>query len=111
MYEIIQGSRMVDGIGVETYTREINSASYLEVEAGTTGYRGGDTGHGCRTYFRIKDLGGTDMRINVIRDGCCNSDGFEVMLGGDCELDSIIRALKFITKVLVEQSEPIDYID
>lgn len=109
MYEIIQGSRMVDGIGVETYTREIPSASYLEVEAGTTGYRGGDTGHGCRTYFRIKDLGGTDISINVIRDCDGDAEGFEVMLGGDCELDSIIRALKFITKVLVEESEHIDY--
>ena len=109
MYEIIQGSRMVDGIGVETYTREINSASYLEVEAGTTGYRGGDTGYGCRTYFRIKDLGGTDISINVIRDCDGDAEGFEVMLGGDCELDSIIRALKFITKVLVEESEHIDY--
>ena len=109
MYEIIQSSRIVDGIGVDTYTREIISASYLEVEAGTTGYRGGDTGHGCRTYFRIKDLGGTDISINVIRDCDGDAEGFEVMLGGDCELDSIIRALKFITKVLVEESEHIDY--
>lgn len=109
MYEIIQGSRIVDGIGVITYTREVNNASYLEVEAGTTGYMGGDTGHGCRTYFRIKDLGGTDISINVIRDCDGDAEGFEVMLGGDCELDSIIRALKFITKVLVEESEHIDY--
>lgn len=105
MYEIKKGKRIVDGVEVTTYAREVISANCMEVEAGTTGFMGGDSGHGCRTYFRIKDVGGTDMSINVIRDGCCNSDGFEVMLGGDCELDSIIHALKFITKVLVEERD------
>jgi hypothetical protein len=36
--------------------------------------------------------------------GC---DGFEVTLGGDCELETMIRALKFITKVLEEESEEV----
>ena len=36
--------------------------------------------------------------------GC---DGFEVILGGDCELETMIRALKFITKVLEEESEEV----
>jgi hypothetical protein len=35
----------------------------------------------------------------------CN--GFEVTLGGDCELETMIRALKFITKVLEEESEEV----
>lgn len=30
--------------------------------------------------------------------------GFEVILGGDCELETTIRALKFITKVLEEEA-------
>jgi hypothetical protein len=33
--------------------------------------------------------------------GC---SGFEVTLGGDCELETMIRALKFITKVLEDES-------
>ena len=35
------------------------------------------------------------------------ADGFKVTLGGDCELENIIRALKFITKVLEEESEEV----
>jgi hypothetical protein len=38
------------------------------------------------------------------RFGC---NGFEVILGGDCELETMIRALKFITKVLEEESEEV----
>ena len=79
----------------------------LQVEAGTTGYKGGDTGHGGRTYFRIKDEGCTDMEVHVMRDRFGDTEGFEVILGGDCELETMIRALKFITKVLEEESEEV----
>ena len=107
MYEIKEKRRMLpDGTELTTYTRDVVSANILEVEAGTTGFMGGDTGHGGRTYFRIQDEGGTDMKINtyVDRYGC---RGFEVFLGGDCELETTIRALKFITKVLEEESQEV----
>ena len=82
------------------------SANILQVEAGTTGYKGGDSGHGGRTYFRISNEGGTDIHVTPFMDKSdCN--GFEVTLGGDCELETIIRALKFITKVLEEESEEV----
>ena len=87
MYEIKENRReLFDGTKITTYTRDVVSANILQVEAGTTGYKGGDTGHGGRTYFRISD---------------------EVTLGGDCELETMIRALKFITKVLEEESEEV----
>ena len=55
MYEIKENRRRLkDGTEISTYTRDVVSCNILEVEAGTTGYRGGDTGHGGRTYFRIK---------------------------------------------------------
>lgn len=107
MYEVIEKRKMLpDGTEISTYTREIISANILEVEAGTTGYRGGDSGHGGRTYFRISDCGSTDMEIRtcVDRHGC---NSFEVFLGGDCELETTIRALKFITKVLEEESKEV----
>ena len=107
MYEIKEKRRMLpDGTEITTYTRDVVSANILEVEAGTTGFMGGDTGHGGRTYFRIQDEGSTDMKINtyVYRYGC---RGFEVFLGGDCELETTIRALKFITKVLEEESQEV----
>ena len=107
MYEIKEKRRMLpDGTEITTYTRDVVSANILEVEAGTTGFMGGDTGHGGRTYFRIQDEGSTDMKVNtyVDRYGC---RGFEGCLGGDCELETTIRALKFITKVLEEESQEV----
>lgn len=104
MYEIKENSRILkDGTELTTYTRDVVSANILEVEAGTTGYQGGDSGHGGRTYFRIEDAASTDMEVRsyVNKYGC---PGFEVVLGGDCELETTIRALKFITKVLEEEA-------
>lgn len=105
MYEVTERRRKLDdGTEITTYTRDVVSCNILQVEAGTTGYMGGDTGHGGRTYFRIKDEGGTDIDIKPFMDRF-GSEGFEVTLGGDCELETMIRALKFITKVLEEESE------
>ena len=104
MYKIKENSRILkDGTELTTYTRDVISANILEVEAGTTGYMGGDSGHGGRTYFRIEDAASTDMEVRsyVNKYGC---PGFEVVLGGDCELETMIRALKFITKVLEEEA-------
>ena len=99
MYQIEQDNRKIDGYDVPTFTRRINNLNILEVEAGSNGYKGGDTGHGCRTYFRIEDLGGTDLRTKTF-SASGDTSGFEVVLGGDCELHTIIQALKFITKAL-----------
>ena len=108
MYEIKENRRKLkDGTEISTYTRDVVSCNILEVEAGTTGYRGGDTGHGGRTYFRIKDAACTDMDVHVMRDRFGDAEGFEVMLGGDCELETMIRALKFITKVLEEEAQEV----
>lgn len=108
MYEIKENRRKLnDGTEITTYVRDVYSANILEVEAGTTGFMGGDTGHGGRTYFSIKDAGSTDIDINVIRDRYGDAEGFEVVLGGDCELETMIRALKFITKVLEEESKEV----
>ena len=106
MYEIKEKRRVLpDGKEITTYTRDVVSANILEVEAGTTGFMGGDTGHGGRTYFRIENSGGTDIQVRSI--GRYADEGFEVFLGGDCELETTIRALKFITKVLEEESQEV----
>ena len=98
MYEIKENSRILkDGTELTTYSRDVVSANILEVEAGTTGYQGGDSGYG------IEDAASTDMEVRsyVNKYGC---PGFEVVLGGDCELETTIRALKFIMKVLEEEA-------
>ena len=105
MYEVKMNSKKIDGITVPTWEREICSANILSVEAGTTGLKGGDSGHGSRTYFAIKDEGGTDIEIERLTDSIGRDRGFEVRLGGDTELETMIEALKFIVKVLEEQKE------
>ena len=101
MFAITEGIRRVYGKEITTYTREIYSANVLEVEAGTNGFQGGDS----RTYIRIEDMGSTDIRINPLgRDG---DEGFELFLGGDCELETMIRALKFITKALEDGAKEV----
>lgn len=92
-------TRIVNGYPVETETTEFINANILEVEAGTTGYRGGDTGHGGRTYLRIKDLGCTDMEVYFSEEA-----GLEIELGGDCELETFIQALDFAVAKYKEQS-------
>ncbi|WP_102343585.1 hypothetical protein [Galactobacillus timonensis] len=107
MYEVKERERTDRGETMRTFTREVVSANILEVEAGTTGYRGGDTGNGGRTYFRICDEACTDMDVHVFHDRYGHATGFEVALGGDCELETMIKALKFITKVLEEESREV----
>ena len=86
------------------YTREIVSANLLEATAGTTGYQGGDSGHGCRTFIRICNQGSTDIRVKKLGDEY-GDEGVEIILGGDCELDTIIEACKFIADVLENQKK------
>ena len=102
LYPAKKRIRAIDRSKVTTWSREIINCNILEVEAGTNGYQGGDSGHGGRTYFRIEDQGSTDIQVLPI--GRYGDEGFEVFLGGDCELETVIRALKFITKVLEEEA-------
>ena len=69
MYEVKENRRKLqDGTEITTYTRDVVSANILEVEAGTNGYQGGDTGHGSRTYFRISDEACTDIHVTPFMD-------------------------------------------
>ncbi len=107
MHEVkVKKSKMKDGTELTVFSREITDANILCVEAGTTGYKGGDTGHGGRTFFRIEDLASTDIKVKALgEDG---EKGLAVMLGGDSELRTVIKALKFITKVLEEEAGGVD---
>ena len=102
MYEVKRKERCVDYEKITTYQREVFCCNVLEVEAGSNGYHGGDSGHGSRTYFRIADLGGTDMEVHSGTDKYGQSY-FEVILGGDSELRTIIEALEFITQCLKDE--------
>ena len=104
MYDINKGTATVGGQTFPVYKREITSANVIEVVAGTNGYQGGDSGHGSRTYIKIKDLGGTDITVKKL-EGKYGDEGVELILGGDCELQTIIEGLEFIVSVLKTQSK------
>ena len=108
MYEIKSKTVNIEGHAVDLFKREVYSANVLEVTAGTNGLQGGDSGHGSRTFFRIRDLGGTDIQTKVLKDEYGNEVGFQVVLGGDCELDTFIKCLKFAVKVLEDQMKKED---
>jgi len=102
-----KNTRVIDDQKVSTQTANMTSCNILTVEAGTNGHQGGDAGHGCRTYIRIEDEGGTSIRVKPLGN-MWNDEydgGVEIILAGDCELDTIIDGLKFITGTLEAQKK------
>ncbi len=80
-----------------TKTQQFTTGAVLEVEVGTTGLRGGDSGHDGRTLLCIRDLGGRDMRVET------QPSETTLIFGGDAELENLIDGLLFAVDVL-EQS-------
>ena len=93
----IYNTREVLGKTIITHRMEIWRANALDVEAGTNGICGGDASHGSRTYFRIEDLANTAMAVNK------TDKGFEVILAGDTEFETITAALQYIVDTLEAQ--------
>lgn len=82
------------------HTKQILGCNNLQVMVGTTGYCGGDGGHGGRTYIKIMNLANTDWETRTSRDMHDNLKEIELLLKGDSELETTIAAFKFITKIL-----------
>ena len=107
MFEVKENYITIGKTEIQTFSREIYNANVIYFEAGTTGYCGGDSGHGGKTYIKINDLGGTDITVNPIPEGKQGNGGVEIIFGGDAELDTLIMGLKFITKVLEDQANEV----
>lgn len=78
-------------------------ACVLEVIVETTGFCGGDTGHGGRTTVSLVDHSSTDMERSFVEEG-----RVEIRMGGDAELRSLIRGLRFAADSLAVLSGYID---
>lgn len=103
MYPIKENTKQISGEKVTTYERDIINACCAEVEVGTNGYKGGDTGHGSRTYLRFEANCGSDINVTRIAANRNSDGGFIIELGGDAELFNLLKGLKFAVKVLEEQ--------
>lgn len=99
MWEYTKKTIEVDGIEFDAYSTEITGANLLGVTVGTTGHRGGDSGHGGRTVLCIEDLGSTDINVTTAR-GRYGELKICIKLGGDSELDTLIEGLEFAVDVL-----------
>jgi hypothetical protein len=78
---------------ITTLDKQFWGGAGLRVEVGTTGLRGGDTGHGGRTFLRFVNESG-DMRFKV------GKDEVSLAFGGDSELEVLIEGLQFALDVL-----------
>ncbi len=109
MYAIEESLAMVNGITVDTFQRDvIEGTTKLEVEAGTTGYKGGccrDAGG--RTYLRILRETG-DFFFGPIKDEEGRIRGITIACCGDAGLNAVIKALDFIQQALTDQCCEVD---
>ena len=85
---------------IKLFEQSFYDANALKCRIGTTGYCGGDSGHGCRTIFELEDLGGTDISATV-SDSPSNGK-IKIELGGDAELATFIKTLEFASSKLKE---------
>ena len=119
------GEILIDGKAIPVQSKEIVRDNIIKVEVGTNGYKGGDSGHGSRTYFAIENIASTDMRLSFAggdafcghvtigdleikgRTGMTGSeieaDRIEIEFGGDAELETFIEALGFALITLRKQ--------
>lgn len=93
--------RVVNGINIETEKYQEIDCNIIEVETGTNCPKGGDNGHGGRTYLRIQDISATFIKITQLSNG----NGVELELCGDSECSTLIKALEFAVTKLKEQWE------
>ena len=88
-----------DGSEVLTKASQYDGACTLEYEAGTTGAKGGDWGHGSSVYLRLENLASVGWQIKA------SEDAVEIILGGDDEINAIKCALHFMLDALDEQTK------
>lgn len=100
MRNIKEGSVKVDNIDIRTFSTEIVDACAIGVESGTTGFKGGDAGHGCRTYVRFTPFCGADVDIREDNDG-----SIEIIASGDAELRTLLESFKFVAQELEDEIE------
>lgn len=98
-----ESKQNVNGVSIPTFGASYDICNMLSVEVGTNGFRGGDSGHGSRTYLSFENGYSTDMSVSI--DGVqYSADKIELMFGGDNELEMVILALEYAVKTLKNQT-------
>lgn len=109
MYAIEENLKKVNGVDVETFEREVlEGHACLQVEAGTTGYKGGCRREaGSRTFIRVDCVTG-DFFFSPVKDEEDRFVGIVVAACGDDGLNAIMKALDFCRDALNDQRCEVD---
>ena len=108
MFEVREGVSCVNGEVFQTFERDARDGhAHLEVEAGTTGFRGGGRQEGGRAYVRIS-AENADFFARVIEDDNKRPRGIVMAVSGDDELVALIKSLEFALEVLQDQAQEVD---
>ena len=109
MYAIEEGLKKVNDVEVDTFQREVAEGhACLQVEAGTTGYKGGCCRNaGARTFLRIDCVSG-DFFFSPITDDDGQKVGIVIAACGDDGLNAIMKALDFCRDALNDQRCEVD---
>ena len=92
--------RNMEGISFDTYEKPIDEIDvYLDVEAGTTGLKGIRS----MTLFRISVRSGI-FRAEIVEDEDGNTEGIEFIITDEAGVYAMIKAARFLEKVLVDIS-------
>lgn len=103
MFEIREGMKQVNDVVVDTFERDIMEGdTFMEAEAGTTGFCGGNREEGGRAYVRISALN-ADFFARVTKDEKGRPDGLEIAVSGDDDIMALVKALWFAHRALIEQ--------
>ena len=109
MYAIEEGLKKVNDVEVDTFQREVAEGhACLQVEAGTTGYKGGCCRNaGGRTYLSLLCLSG-DFFFGPIKDDEGRIAGITIACCGDDGLNAIMKALAFSQQAIDDQRRDVD---
>ena len=109
MFAIEEALKKINGETVETFCREVvETNTGLLVEAGTTGYSGGDSRlAGGRTYIGITCKVG-DFHFDLVRDEEDRPVGVRIACCGDAGLNAIMKALEFAHEAIDDQRCDVD---
>ncbi len=103
---------MADTEQLKIKSRLIHSCNILNVAVGTNCPKGGDAGHGGITYFSLDDGACTAWALRVTtkipgseetQTSTVHPEKVELILGGDCECDTLIEALRFAADTLAAE--------
>lgn len=109
MFAIREGLTKINDRFVETFKRTVTGrGTELEVEAGTTGYKGTPCRKaGGRTYLRLECRKG-DFYFDTITDDGGTVVGVEIACCGDAALDAVMKAVDFVRDAVNDQRCDVD---